>query len=217
MSRKLSTFDLLSDKVIDEFSWRRKELTLLKNKIPTSKNPLQSAMIRATLPLLYAHWEGFVKVSLSYYLQFISYKGLKNNELRTQFFALSMQKKMGNLNEKSIKSKSEIINFILSNFDKQSNIPTKNIVNTKSNLKYDVLEEILYIIDLKDDYFKRQEELINDLVDERNYIAHGEHKLIDYDTFLEFFNDVISLMENLKTKIENSALLENYKKIQTIN
>ena len=217
MSRKLLTFDLLSDKVIDEFSWRRKELTLLKNKIPTSKNPLQSAMIRATLPLLYAHWEGFVKISLSYYLQFISYKGLRNDELRTQFFALSMRKKLGNLKDRSIQSESQMIDFILSDFDKQSNIPTKNVVNTKSNLKYEVLEEILFIMDLEDDYFKRQEELINDLVNERNYIAHGEHKLIDYDTFLEFFDDVISLMVNLKSQIENSALLENYKKQQTIS
>jgi hypothetical protein len=67
-------------------------------------------------------------------------------------------------------------------------------------------------MDLKDVHFESQEELINDLVNERNYIAHGEHKLIDYDTFLEFFNDTISLMEYLKTKIENSALLESYKK-----
>lgn len=55
MGKNILTFDKLSDKVIGEFSWRRKELTLLKNKIPTIKNSLQTAMIRATLPLLYAH------------------------------------------------------------------------------------------------------------------------------------------------------------------
>ena len=67
-------------------------------------------------------------------------------------------------------------------------------------------------MDLNDVHFEGKEDLINDLVNERNYIAHGEHKLIDYDTFIEFFNDTISLMEYLKTKIENSALLESYKK-----
>lgn len=212
MGRNILTFDKLSDKVIGEFSWRRKELNILKNKIPTSKNSLQSALIRAILPLLYAHWEGFVKVSLSYYLEFVSNKGLKNNELKTQFIALSLQKKIGDLKENSVKNKTQIIDFIFSNSEKQSNIPTKNIINTKSNLKYDVLDEILFIMDLEDVYFDSQKDLINDLVNERNYIAHGEHKLIEYDTFLEFFNDTISLMEYLKTKIENSALLENYKK-----
>uniref|UniRef100_UPI0024BA338C MAE_28990/MAE_18760 family HEPN-like nuclease n=1 Tax=Mesonia mobilis TaxID=369791 RepID=UPI0024BA338C len=109
MSKNLFSFDILSDKVIGEFSWRRKELTLLKNKIPLVKNPLQSAMIRATLPLLYAHWEGFVKVSLSYYLEYVSYKGLKHNELKTQFIALSLQNKIGSLKENNIESKTQII------------------------------------------------------------------------------------------------------------
>jgi hypothetical protein len=215
MGRNILTFDNLSDKVIGEFSWRRKELTLLKSKVPETKNSLQTAMIRATLPLLYAHWEGFVKVSLTYYLEFVSNKGLKHDELKTQFIALSLQKKMGDLKENSIQSKTQIIDFIFSSTAKQSNIPTKNVINTKPNLKYEVLENILFIMDLKDVHFESQEDLINDLVNERNYIAHGEHKLIDYDTFMEFFNDIISLMEYLKTKIENSALLENYKKSTT--
>lgn len=211
MSKKTFSFDTLSDKIIHEFSWRRKELTLLKSKIPLSENPLQSAMIRATLPLLYAHWEGFVKVSLSHYLEFVSYQGLKHHELKTQFIALSLQNKIGALKENSIQSKTQIIDFIISSFEKRSKIPTKNIINTKSNLKYDVLDEILFIMDLKDHYFENKKDLINDLVNERNYIAHGEHKLIDYNTFIEFFNDTIKLMEYLKTKIENSAVIESYK------
>lgn len=212
MGKNIFTFDQLSDKVIGEFSWRRKELTLLKNKIPNTKNSFQTAMIRATLPLLYAHWEGFVKLSLSYYLEFISGKGLKNNELKTQFLALSLQNKIGDLKQNNLQNKTQIIDFIFSDLEKQSKIPTKNIIQTRSNLRYDVLDEILFIMDLKDLHFESQEDLINDLVNERNYIAHGEHKLIDFDTFLEFFNDTISLMDYLKTKIENSALMESYKK-----
>ena len=212
MGKSVLTFDQLTDKIIADFSWRRKELTLLKNKIPESKNSLQNAMIRATMPLLYAHWEGFVKISLSYYLEFVANKGLKHKELKNQFVALSLQKKLGNLKENSIESKTQIIDFIFDRVDKQSNIPTKNIINTKSNLKYDVLEEILFIMDLKDAHFESQRDLVNDLVDERNHIAHGEHKLVDYPTFIEFFDDIIALMEHLKKQIENSAILESFKK-----
>jgi len=139
MGKNIFTFDQLSDKVIGEFSWRRKELTLLKNKIPNTKNSFQTAMIRATLPLLYAHWEGFVKLSLSYYLEFISGKGLKNNELKTQFLALSLQNKIGDLKQNNLQNKTQIIDFIFSDLEKQSKIPTKN--NTKAILiiteKYD--------------------------------------------------------------------------------
>lgn len=47
MGRNLFSFDRLTDKVFADFSWRRKELTLIKNKIPKEKNSLQSALIRA--------------------------------------------------------------------------------------------------------------------------------------------------------------------------
>lgn len=212
MGRNLFTFNNLTDKVVEDFSWRRKELTLLKNKIPREKNSLQSALIRATVPLLYAHWEGFVKVNMSYYLEYVSNKYLKNSELKTSFVALSLQSKLGDLNNSSFSNRTKIIDFILNDLEKQSKIPRKNIINTKSNLSYNVLQEILFILDLEDNHIESQKELINDLVNERNYIAHGEHTLIDFDTFENFYNDIIALMEYLRTIIENNAILEKYKK-----
>lgn len=215
MRGRIQTFDNLSDKVYGELSWRRKELTLIKSKIPTEKNSLQSAMIRASIPLLYAHWEGFVKTTMSYYLEFVSNKYLKNCELKTQFIALSLQNKLGDLNNSSFENRTKIIDFIFKEINKQSSIPKKNIINTKSNLKYDVLNEILFILDLQDSHIESKKDLINDLVDERNYIAHGEHKILDYKTFEFFFNDIIALMEYLKTKIENNAIQEKYKNAST--
>lgn len=212
MGRNLFTFDSLTDKVVADFSWRRKELTLMKNKIPIEKNSLQSAMIRATIPLLYAHWEGFVKVTMSYYLEFVSNKHLKNNELKTSFIALSLQNKLGDLNNSTFPNRTKIIDFIFNDIDKQSKIPKKNIINTKSNLKFDVLQEILFILDLEDNHINSQKDLINDLVAERNFIAHGEHSLIDFKTFENFFNDTIALMEYIRTIIENNAIQEKYKK-----
>ena len=85
MAKNLFTYDGLSKKLYEEFSWRRKELTLLKSKIPIEKNSVQSAMLRSALPLLYAHWEGFVKLTMSYYLEFVSRKHLKHNELNLTY------------------------------------------------------------------------------------------------------------------------------------
>lgn len=212
MGRNLFTFDSLTDKVVADFSWRRKELTLIKNKIPKEKNSLQSAMIRATIPLLYAHWEGFVKVTMSYYLEFVSNKYLKNSELKTSFVALSLQNKLGDLNNSTFINRTKIIDFIFNDIEKQSKIPKKNIINTKSNLKFDVLQEILFILDLEDNHIESQKDLVNDLVNERNFIAHGEHTLIDFETFENFYNDTIALMEYIRTIIENNANQEKYKK-----
>lgn len=212
MGRNLFSFDSLTDKVVADFSWRRKELTLIKNKIPKEKNSLQSALIRATIPLLYAHWEGFVKVTMSYYLEYVSNKYLKNSELKTSFIALSLQNKLGDLNNSSFSNRTKIIDFIFNDIEKQSKIPKKNIINTKSNLSFNVLQEILFILDLEDSHIESQKDLINDLVNERNYIAHGEHTLIDYETFENFYDDTIALMEYLRTIIENNAIQEKFKK-----
>ena len=100
---------------------------------------------------------------------------------------------------------------MFSEINKRSNIPKKNIINTKSNLRYDVLKEILFILDLHDNHIDNKKDLINDLCDERNFIAHGEHKLVDYTTFESFFTDIISLMEYIKTVIENNAIQEKYR------
>lgn len=211
MANRIQTFDNLSDKLYGELSWRRKELILIKSKIPIEKNSLQSAMIRASIPLLYAHWEGFVKLTMNYYLEFVSNKFLKNSELKTQFIALSLQNKLGDLSNSSFENRTKIIDFMFSEINKRSNIPKKNIINTKSNLRYDVLKEILFILDLHDNHIDNKKDLINDLCDERNFIAHGEHKLVDYTTFESFFTDIISLMEYIKTVIENNAIQEKYR------
>lgn len=212
MAKDLITAYNLSSKLDEEFSWRRKELSLLRSHIPIVKNPLQSAMLRSALPLLYAHWEGFVKLSMSYYLEHVSLKYLKNSELNTRFLTLSMQNKMIDLNTNNFEVRVKIIELLFSDIEKRSNIPKKNIINTKSNLKHDVLSEILFLLDLQDKHIDNKKELINDLVAARNHIAHGEEDRIEYTTFIEFYEDIIALMSYLKTKIENSAILESYKK-----
>jgi len=211
MAKNLFTFDGLTSKLSEEFAWRRKELTILKNKIPRDRSPVQSVFLRSAIPLLYAHWEGFVKVTLSCYLEFVANKYLKLNELKYPFVALSLQNKLGHLDANSIISKTKIIESLISDYPKQSNIPKKNVINTKSNLKFDVFQEILFILDLEDSFFNSKANLINDLVETRNHIAHGEYLSIDYDTYIEFHNDIIALLENIKTKIENCALEEKYK------
>lgn len=195
----------------DEFAWRRKELAVLKAKIPVDRNPLQSAMLRSALPLLYAHWEGFVKLSMSYYLEHVSRKYLKHEELNLKFVTLSLQNKIGELSETDFVKRTKIIELLFSEFGKRSNIPHKNIIQTKSNLRFEVLEEILYILDLNDSYIESKKSLINDLVTTRNHIAHGQLNFLDYQTFEVFHDDVIALINYLKTKIENNAVQELYK------
>jgi hypothetical protein len=211
MGKEIVVLKNLLKSLDDEFAWRRKELAVLKAKIPKERNSLQSAMLRSALPLLYAHWEGFVKLSMSYYLEHISRKYLKHEELNVKFITLSLQNKIGDLSENDFEKRTKIIELLFSEYQKKSNIPHKNIIQTKSNLRFEVLEEILFILDLSDAHLENKKTLINDLVNTRNHIAHGQQNLLDYDTFEIFHDDIIALMNYLKTKIENNAVQETYR------
>lgn len=210
MAKEIVTQMGLTNKLFEELGWRRKELKLIKDQIPVKASPLQSALLRSALPLLYAHWEGFIKISMSCYLEHVSRKYLLNNQLTIKFLALSVQHKLGELVENNFENRVKIIDILFANYNSRSNVPKKNIINTKSNLRFDVLKEILFILDLDDSHVDKYRDLINDLVDNRNHIAHGEYNVIDYPTFINFYDDTIELMEYLKTQIENNAVLKTY-------
>ena len=74
MAKKVFSFDDLTSLIGEDYSWRRKELKIIKNQIPSTNSPLQNASLRFAVPILYAHWEGFAKKSCEYYLEFISNK-----------------------------------------------------------------------------------------------------------------------------------------------
>ncbi len=211
MARKTYTYDQLTNLINEDYAWRRKELILIKNQIPNKSSPKQSAALRFSVPILYAHWEGFVKNSTEIYLEFIAKKYLKHNELKPQFIALSLSKKLGNLEIKNLEEKSKAVEFLLNEFNKNSNILTKNVIQTKSNLKYKVFKEILFVVGIEESKFSRFEGLIDDLVDARNNIAHGDYLRVNYQTFEIMFNEIQKVMNSLKTEIENSALSEEYK------
>ncbi|MFL0076609.1 MAE_28990/MAE_18760 family HEPN-like nuclease [Tenacibaculum maritimum] len=211
MARKTYTYDQLTNLISEDYAWRRKELKLINDQIPDKPSPKQSAALRFSVPILYAHWEGFVKKSTEIYLEFVAKKYLKHNELKPQFIALSLSKKLGNLEIKNLEEKSKAVEFLLDEFDKNSNILTTNVIQTKSNLRYKVFKEILFVVGIDEAKFSEFKGLIDDLVDARNNIAHGDYLRVDLKTFEIMFDEIQQVMNSLKTEIENSALSEEYK------
>lgn len=211
MARIPYTYNQLIHLIGEDYAWRRKELKLIQNQIPNTPGPKQNAALRFSVPILYAHWEGFVKKACELYLEFVAKKFLKHNELKPQFVALSLAKQLGNLEIKNIEHKTRVIEFLVNEIDKNSNMQTKNIIQTKSNLRFNVFEEILFIIGINKNYFSHKRSLINDLVDARNNIAHGDYLRVEYNTYQIMHNDIQTIMEQLKTEIENAATLEEFR------
>jgi hypothetical protein len=60
---KLRTISDIQNHLNDEFGWRIQEIDNLKKVIPRVDSIQTRSLLRAGVPILYAHWEGFVKKS----------------------------------------------------------------------------------------------------------------------------------------------------------
>lgn len=209
---KVRTINELQDKLDKEIQWRKKELVdynfiIEKNRNSTRLKPL----VRGGIALSYAHWEGFIKMSSSYFINYISIKKIPLDQMQLNFLALSYMKRInkGNGIEECINLMSEIIE----NTQKPCKIYDKDIIETKSNLKFHVLKDILTSLGLEKSHFSSKENFIDKkLVDPRNDIAHGTYRGVVYEDFKIVHENVIPLMEHYKTLIENSSSEQTYKK-----
>ena len=138
----IRTTDQLIEKIAEDLIWRRKELTELKALVTTHKNDLlrSRVLIRAAVALLYAHWEGFVKKSSNYYLEYVASHRLPYKNLAANFVGLKLKSKFIELGtSEKISSGNALAEFFCTKLDQQSNLPYKNAVDTKSNLSSTVL------------------------------------------------------------------------------
>jgi hypothetical protein len=211
----IRTTEELIDRIADDLVWRRKELSDLRALVQESNGQLRSrVVIRSAVALLYAHWEGFVKKASSYYLEFVAshrlpYRRLAPNfvglTLRARFFELSVSEKVSGGNA--------LADFFCTALDRQSNVPYRNVIDTKSNLSSKVLLDILAALGLDREQFSTRLNFIDsNLVNPRNHIAHGEDLVVSVTEYLDLHDDVISLIETFRNEVENSSVLRKFER-----
>ena len=210
---KIVTLGQLQSALDKDLSWRIMEISHLKKAIPASEGSRQTAMLRANLALIYAHWEGFVKNSATYYLEYVRSKKLRGRELQNCFVYLGMKRTINDLNQvKRANVGVDLLKAVLGKIDDEANFSHVGAINTEANLKSDVLEGILATIGLDCTEYRPYYNLIDEsLLAKRNKIAHGEYIDVDVIGFEETSEKVLMLMRWFKTGIENSASSESYR------
>lgn len=84
-------------------------------------------------------------------------------------------------------------------------------LDTKSNLKYEVLQKILHIFEMNEDNIVEYKSKMNTLVSLRNSIAHGENSvLIDSEKMNENIDLVVALIDVMLLKQIQFAQSEAY-------
>jgi MAE_28990/MAE_18760-like HEPN len=211
---KIRTLEHLNQRLTDDLIWRKKEISDLKSLIETkSFSPSkQNAVLRSGVTLLYAHWEGYIKTAATSYLEFVARQKLIYDELAINFVAIAMKFK---LNEASETNKAtvftEVANFMLTQTSQKISIPYEDVVSTASNLSSSILREIVCLLGLDYSFYETKEVIINEqLLKRRNGIAHGEYLSLDREEYQQLHDEILAMMENFRTQIENNASQKLY-------
>lgn len=195
-----------------ELVWRRREISALISASASATFATQRAIVRATIPLLYAHWEGFGKECGVRYLEFVSYRRLKFSQLKPAFIYMKMYPVISEIIRSESSTgidKMKIVQELISETNKD---PFKKRINTRSNLRWDVLSEILSLCGIPCDQFEAHAAFINEeLCDPRNEIAHGRSGAPSLEALMARRDQAFELMTELQTTFVNAALSGSYR------
>lgn len=208
----ITTLTQLQDALDTDMAWRVREVAYFQNASRTLKGPAAQTYIRAGIALVYAHWEGFVKVSSEAYIEFVQGQGHSYKELKACFSVLGLKERLSLLAEsKQLKTNVAIVEFLIDGLHKRAEMGLGNAVKTESNLSSSVFSNIATSINIDASKYATKSNLIDiELLKRRNKIAHGEFLDIKHGEFLRLSNAVLELMRNYKTDIENAASQKDY-------
>jgi hypothetical protein len=209
---KIRTISQLQTILDEDYSWRLKEIADVKAAVKGSELSNRT-LIRAGVALLYAHWEGFVKLAATHYVTFIDLQGKRFDELQTCFWVIGMKKHLSDmLDSKKSKTRVAAIDFIRTCAATSANLKVKAAIDTQSNLKSEVFDNILTSIGISTTPYEARYHLMDEsLLARRNRIAHGEFAVdLDSNGWRNLADEVIQLLRDFKTDIENAASTSAY-------
>lgn len=191
--KKFLTADEFRAALEAELAWRQEELAFFKNQLNEISDEEKNKYRKSLVLILYSHMEGYIKICLQTYIQYINSQELCRKDVKTGLIVASMHKEFiayENLERKSEFFRKELpddtrlhrlyrrVDFMekVDNFKEQKLYIEDQIIDTESNLWYIVLQKNLYKIGLPINLFDGYQSAIDALVNRRNSIAHGNFR-----------------------------------------
>lgn len=211
MSKPFSEDDL-AEQLSRDITWRVREISDLKAAIKGADSVAQTALLRATLAICYAHWEGHVRFSARKYLTHIALRKLRFSALAPQFLRNEFLPRLGGLGQKGIKERGEIVDLILEGGSKRFSRVNDDLINTQSNLNHEVLLNICRVCGTDPVIFENKSDFIDViLLKRRNAIAHGEDTFIAVSELDPLTDETINLMRLFSNQLQANAYLGSYR------
>ena len=210
----LQTQNQLQDFLDAELSWRVKEISALKTAVKSATLISEQTLVRASVALLYAHWEGFIKSAATAYVSYVNNQGLSYSELKTCFVVLGFKKTLHDVQQsKQSDLNTTLVDFLRDGLGGKSKLKIDTAINTDSNLSASVFENILQAVGFATAPYEAKANLIDEsLLKRRNTIAHGEYIDVAKDDWAKLADEVLQMLRQFKTDIENAMALSAFKR-----
>jgi hypothetical protein len=212
MSKPYTEQDL-SNLFDEDLIWRRRELSDIKAAVKAADFAAKPALLRATIAMSYARWEGYVRLCANRYFEFLTVRRMPYSVLERQYYVNSFLLRLDALfkNRLNLETRCALVNEILDGANGIFHYIQPALIDTKSNLTTDVVKEICLICSVDPSHFEAKRIFIDQLVvKRRNAIAHGQQEFIQENEVDELVADLIGLMQHFRTLLENKIYLKQY-------
>ncbi|WP_281724763.1 MAE_28990/MAE_18760 family HEPN-like nuclease [Lachnoclostridium phocaeense] len=171
----------LTEEIIASKEWRVRELETLKKigiiALNTYSLREKQQYYRMCIPYIYAHWEGFVVESFKSLIAYLNNEHLDKKTVVNELYTFSLQNVLKPLaGKQSFEQSYQFVEKFVEDFDKELYIDP-SLLTANSNLNYKQLTIILNKFGMDNNLQDYRPE-INQLVNQRNSIAHGENGII---------------------------------------
>ena len=202
------------DYINSDIAWRKKEITSLIFLIEKARKHEKTILMKSALVLFYSHWEGHIKNCSIAYINFLNHQGIQHSLLKENFHHLSLGENFRNgFSISKVQHQIKLYEYLSIIPNEKFKVKEGNVIDTNSNLKYDILDTILLQLGLNSTLFIQKEHFINEiLLSNRNAIAHGElrdNKSIE-DAYNEVKEHLLPLIEEFNTLVSNAVASSSY-------
>lgn len=197
----------------EDFTWRVKELSDLKQIIRLSGVSYASVARKAALAMVYAHWEGYVVFVAWAYLTYISKRKRTFSDLVPSLHAVSLA---GHVQEwqkqrDTIRLRLKMIDAFRAMDRSQFRKVPDNAVSAGGNLNFDRFSDICRVMMIDPATIIVDHDFLdNEIVGIRNKIAHGGYIVISDERLEKASQFVLSAMRAFRTDIENCVVNRSF-------